>query len=60
MITYAILSSNRDTPWGYYQCPHDPTLEELADAMAQATGYPDRDAWLRANGVTLLGFAPVH
>jgi hypothetical protein len=60
MITYAIVSPNRDTPWGYYQSSNVPTLEELADHMARVTGYPDRDAWIIANRVDLLGFVPVH
>ncbi|KVE04397.1 beta-lactoglobulin I [Burkholderia vietnamiensis] len=59
-MTYAILSPDRDAPWGYYQSASVPTLEELADHMAIAGGYSSRDDWLVANRVDLLGFAPVH
>ncbi|WP_193098003.1 beta-lactoglobulin I [Burkholderia sp. Z1] len=60
MITYAIISPDRDAPWGYYATDKLPTLEELADHMAQAGGYENRDVWIAANSVGLLGFAPVH
>ncbi|KVO28341.1 beta-lactoglobulin I [Burkholderia ubonensis] len=59
-MTYAILSPDRDAPWGYYQSINVPTLEELADYMAQSGGYPSRDEWVTANSVWMLGFAPVH
>ncbi|KVT62253.1 hypothetical protein [Burkholderia ubonensis] len=60
MITYAILSPDRDAPWGYYESSNVPTLEELADHMAQSGGYPSRDEWVTANSIWMLGFAPVH
>jgi hypothetical protein len=59
-MLYAILSPDRDAPWGYYACERVPTLEELADHMARTEGLPSRDDWLERNHVDFLGWAPVH
>ncbi|WP_020071528.1 hypothetical protein [Paraburkholderia caledonica] len=60
MITYAIVSPEREEPWGYMRSPTNPTIEQLADHMASVTGYETRDDWIIEDRVNLLGIAPVH
>ncbi len=59
-MIYAILTPEGDAPLGYYSAAEAPTLEELADHMAKATGFADRDEWISHAGVEMLGYAPVH
>lgn len=59
-MLYAILSPEREAPWGYYRCDTAPTIEQLADHMAALHGLPSRDDWIELNHVDLLGWAPVH
>jgi hypothetical protein len=59
-MLYAIISPNRAIPWGYFDSERIPTLEELADHMANVSGYADRDEWVMANGYPFIGYAPVQ
>lgn len=59
MITYAIVTPSNDV-LGYITAPHPPTLEEMADHLAQRNGFADRDEWATANGNPFIGFAQVH
>ncbi|MDN8066193.1 hypothetical protein [Burkholderia vietnamiensis] len=60
MITYAILTNTQDEPLGYMTTDHVPSLEELADHIAIAEGYPTRDDWIIERRIDELAFAPVH
>lgn len=60
LLTYAIISPDRDAPWGYYTSHEPPTLEQMADHMAAIHGYPSRDEWLRTHHINLIGFAVVQ
>lgn len=59
-MIYAILTPEGDAPLGYYSAAKAPTLEELADHMAKATGFADRDEWMMVTGVQAIAYAPVH
>jgi hypothetical protein len=59
-MIYAILTPEGDAPLGYYSASEAPTLEELADHMAQTNGFADRDEWIEQTGVDAIGYAPVH
>ena len=56
-MIYAILSPTCDAPLGYYECYGRPTLEELADHMAELEGFSCRDEWIVSSGHETLGFA---
>ncbi|WP_175803702.1 beta-lactoglobulin I [Burkholderia ambifaria] len=60
MITYAIITNSQDEPVGYLTTDHTPSLEELADHVAIAEGYPTRDDWIIDNRIDEIAFAPVH
>ena len=59
-MLYAILTPDEEAPLGYFDSPDAPTAEELADHLARAMGFDDRDAWSHAYGIEQLGIAPVH
>lgn len=59
-MLYAILTPGDEVPLGYFDSADAPTLEELADHLAETFGFVDRDAWMDAYGVEQIGFAPVH
>jgi hypothetical protein len=60
MMTYAIISPDRAAPWCYFECEHIPTIEDLADHLAELAGFADRDEWAFVNGNPFIGYAPVH
>ncbi|MFM0060212.1 beta-lactoglobulin I [Paraburkholderia phytofirmans] len=59
-MVYAILIPRGDAPLGYYVSADAPTPEELADHMANRTGFADREEWMEQTGVNVIGYAPVH
>jgi hypothetical protein len=59
MMTYAIVTPANEV-LGYITASQPPTLEEMADHLAEASGFADRDEWAMANGNPFIGFAQVH
>ncbi|KWZ48471.1 beta-lactoglobulin I [Burkholderia savannae] len=59
-MLYAILTPKAETPLGYYDSSVTPTPEDMADHLAKAMGFDDREEWMEVYGVHKLGYAPVH
>ncbi|MFT4068945.1 beta-lactoglobulin I [Paraburkholderia sp.] len=59
-MLYAIISPHLEQPWCYVEFQQPPTLEEMADHLAELGGFADRDEWAAANRNPFIGFAQVH
>jgi hypothetical protein len=59
-MIYAILTPKTDEPLGYYSATAAPTPEDLADHMAKASGFADREEWMASAGIDVIGYALVH
>lgn len=60
MLTYAILQFGKDEPIGFIQSATRPSLEAMADHLAEVAGFPDRDEWLVLNPNLMLGCDILH
>lgn len=59
-MLYAILRPESEIPLAYLDSVLPPTLEAMADHLAEIGGFPDRDALLEKHPDLALGYAQVH